>query len=161
MKFLKKDEIKIKNGGYLMSGNDAVTHTEFVRAQEQAHYWVLIAEELKGKNFKERKADKLSDVFDAVERKFAASSVVSFVDTKAIPEMKLTTQLKSEALDFMKVVGDNDVINQVNTKMQDFKVLKNFEEFGLFFEPGIVKLTKIYTVEEVIAAITAYVTATK
>ena len=38
--------------------------------------------------------------------------------------------------------------------MQQFKTLQDFETVGLFFDQGIVKLNKIYTVEEILNAVT-------
>ena len=52
--FVKKDQLGLVNGGYLVitEGEKAVTNEKFVDLQVQAHYLVTLAEKVKGSNFK-------------------------------------------------------------------------------------------------------------
>ena len=43
--------------------------------------------------------------------------------------------------------------DKVNGFLQEFNLLQEAEEFGLFFEDGIVKLEAIYTVDQITVAV--------
>jgi len=157
MKFLKKSEITLVNGGYLSASKDEspISHDGFVQAQNKAHYLVTLAANLVGKNFKAAKVDNFNDVVTQTVNQINSANVIEYQSTPTAPEMKLKNQLAEEALawiNFNKDISETDKINQA---MQEFNVLKDFEEFGLFFSEGIVRLNKIYTVAEILAAVKA------
>ena len=53
-------------------------------------------------------------------------------------------------LDFEKIKGQSD---RVNKMLQTFNIIDEFETFGLYFNTNeIVKLSKIYTIEEIVSA---------
>jgi hypothetical protein len=152
-KFLKVSEVKVANGGYLMSGtNDPVTNPEFVKAQEDAHYLVTLAGVLKGKDFKGKKADTLEDA-QAETAALLAKQSVEFVKVPNLKKGVTQTKLASEALAYMSSVGEKNNAEKINAFMQKFEILKDFEEFGLFFDEGIQKLNKIYTIAEILEAV--------
>jgi len=66
----------------------------------------------------------------------------------------LTKKLADEAMAFMTFQENSTKVDKVNSFLQQFSVLAEFEEFGLFFSEDIVKLNRIYTMDEVIEAVT-------
>ena len=50
---------------------------------------------------------------------------------------------------FMNFQKDSSRTDKVNNFLQQLAILKEFEDFGLFFVEDIVKLNKIYTLDEV------------
>lgn len=153
-KFLKASEVELINGGYV-SDKDGTpwTNEAFITAQKSAEYIVKFAELAKGKNFKSTKVDSLSDLRNEVEKSLEDTKV-SFVTVKKPSAGELTTKLKKEALDFINAVEGSDKTEKINNFLQSFTILKDFEDHGLFFEQGVVKLNKIYTLEEIIKAVT-------
>lgn len=153
--FLKKDGIQLLNGGYLSNkeGNP-VSNAEFVQAQQHAEFIVVFAAKAKGKDFKGKKADSLEDLRKEVQNLLSATKAVSFVDKPAAVKRPTTDKIAAEAMDFIKFQESSSKVDKVNNFLQQFKILKEFEDFGLFFEEDIVKLNKIYTMKEVIDAVT-------
>lgn len=152
--FLKKDQVKLVNGGYLSNLSEVpCTNPEFIEAQLHAEYIVTFANLAKGKNFKEQKADSLKDLEQEVSD-FLKTKEVEFVKVTKPTKGKLTSQLSEEALKFILDGESGDKAVKINKFLQQFVIIKDFEEFGLFFEEGIVKLNRIYTMEEIISAVT-------
>lgn len=153
--FLKKSEVKLLNGGYLSNGGgDPIYNYEFVRAQQSAEYIVEFAKAAKGKNFKCEKIDSLADVKAEVMKAIDAKRTTSFVDKPKEIKRPTTDKLAEEALAFVKFEEDSSRADKINNFMQQFTVLKDFEDHGLFFEPEIVKLNELYSLEDVINAVT-------
>lgn len=152
--FIKKEELQLINGGYLsnLEGNP-VHNSEFVYLQERAHYIATFAELAKGKDFKGKKADSIYDLKREVVDKLLKTQKVEFISSSKAPVQKLTEQLKSEAMAFLTFKEGDSKTDKINNFMQEFIYLKEFEEFGLFFGDDIVKLNKIYTVEEVLESL--------
>jgi len=144
------------NGGYLTSkeGATPVTNAAFVEAQKSAEYIMTFANLAKGKDFVGKKADSL-DVLKAAVQKELAQSATTFVAVPTKPAQKTTETLHKEAMAFLDFGKDLDKAEKINAFLQQFNILKEFEEFGLFFEEDIVKLNKIYTVAEIVAAVEA------
>jgi len=160
--FLKKEQLELINGGYLSSteSGQPVTNADFVQAQEKAHYVVTFAKVFKSKDLKGKTPDSLEDIITEVQNTLAEKDV-TYVTKAAKPAQELTDKLVKEALafvDFKKEEKNNDLINDF---MQQFNVLTDFETFGLFFENGIVKLPKIYTVAEILEAVTTCIDVIK
>jgi len=151
--FIKNTELELKNGNHLFVGENPVTNEEFVKCQKQAEYIITFAKLAKSKNFKDVKAYSLgqlrSEVMEALEEKD-----VKFVERPEKVDQTLTNKLTEEALSFINFKENCDKVDQINAFMQQFKVLRDFETVGLFFDQGIVKLNKIYTVEEILSAVT-------
>jgi len=150
--FLTQDKVELKNGNHLFHGENPVTNAEFVQAQKQAEYVIKFAELAKGKSFKDVKGYSLSqlrmDVMEALSEKNEV-----FVEKPTAVDQPLTKKLAEEAMSFMNFQENSNRADQVNAFMQKFKVLRDFETVGLFFDQGIVKLNKIYTVKEVLDAV--------
>jgi hypothetical protein len=152
--FLNITQLKLVNGGYLSNeDNKPVYHKEFVDLQNHAHYIITFANLAKTKNFKETKADSLlelrQEVFDFINK----TNKVIYVNTPEKPKLKLTDSLKEEALAFMEFNKEKNNVNKVNEFLQQFNLLEEAEEFGLFFEDNIVKLNNIYTIDNIIEAV--------
>ena len=156
--FLKAGAVSLMNGGYLSQteGEAPVTHAEFVTAQEQAAYVVRFAEMAKGKTFTATPVVDLAAFTADVQAAIAKdnSGTVKYVKAGDKPVSKLTDELKDEALAFLKFKETEGSSDRINDFLQKFNVLNDFESHGLFFEQGIVKLSRIYTMDEIKAAVT-------
>lgn len=152
--FLKKGEVQLINGGYLSNGEgDPVTNADFVACQERAHYIVTFAKHAKGKDFEGKEAHSLAEVKKAVAKELAKSAT-EYVAKPEKVKKKLTDELADEALAFMKYEEKSTKADKINAFLQDFNALKDFEDHGLFFTNGIVKLNKLYYVEDIVKAVT-------
>jgi hypothetical protein len=153
MKFLKQSEVKLVDGGYLVdSKKNPISNKDFEIAQQSAHYIVNFAKLAKTKNFTTTKVDTLEELKAEVTR-ILKDKTVKFVEAKN-PELgELNLKLKVEAMNFMEAVDNAEKAEKVNAFLQQFAILKEFQEFGLFFTEGIVKLDKIYSLEEIIEAV--------
>jgi len=156
--FLKKGEIKLINGGYLSdSKGNPVSNLDFVRAQEQAEFVVTFAEFAKGKDFKGKKADSLADLQKEVREFLYSTKPVTYIEKPKEVKRPVTESLAKEAMDFINFQEKSSVAEKVNNYMQRFNVLNDFETFGLFFDSGIVKLNKIYTIKEIQEAVNSVI----
>lgn len=152
-KFLKKSELQLVNGGYLVNKEETpVNNAEFVSAQRHAEYIVTFASLAKGKDFVGKKADTLEALEAEVKKVLSAKKQV-FVEGPKESKGKLTESLAKEAMEFLNFKKDSSKADKINEFLQQFTVISEFETFGLFFEEDIVKLEKIYTMEEVIEAV--------
>lgn len=159
--FLKSNELSLENGGYLTNvkglkkGEEGspVSNKEFIEVQKHAEYVVTLAEAAKGKDFKGKKADSIEDLKAEVYKKLNETQAVEFV--KAPKEIKRPThdKLKEEALAFLDFEKEKDHSEKVNKFLQQFVLLHEFETHGLFFDSGIAKLNKIYTMKDVTKAV--------
>jgi hypothetical protein len=61
----------------------------------------------------------------------------------------MTEKLALEAFSFMAFAGESSKVEKVNNYLASFKAIYEFEKFGLFFEEDIIKLDKIYTMQEI------------
>lgn len=150
MQFLKKSEVKLINGGYLSNSSDApVANKQFVEKQNQARFLDLLSQKVKGANFKPTEVANFSSIVAAVKGEINKEKVVKYVDAPKEPVRKLTDGLAAEALAWVGHQEDKTKAEKINSALQQFNVLAEFEEFGLFFTSGVVKLEKIYTIEDV------------
>jgi hypothetical protein len=153
--FLKKGELQLINGGYLSDkkGNP-VNNAEFVKVQQHAEYVVTFAEFAKGKSFVDKKADSLADLQKEVREFLYSTKPVEYVTSPEEVARPLTQGLAKEALAFIEYQENSSKATKINNFLQKFNVLNDFEKFGLFFEQGITKLNRIYTLEEIKTAVT-------
>lgn len=153
--FLKKEQVQLVNGGYLSNNEEKpVFNQAFVDAQKRAEYIVTFAEMAKDKDFVGKKADSLEDLQKAVAKALEAKKT-KFVEGPEAPEKSLTKKLADEALAFMTYEKDVNKADKINNFLSEFEVINEFESFGLFFEEDIVKLNKIYTMQEIVDAVKA------
>tara|TARA_B110000285_G_scaffold234671_1_gene312467 strand:+ start:1090 stop:1587 length:498 start_codon:yes stop_codon:yes gene_type:complete len=152
--FNKAVDVVLLNGGYVSNKTTKkpITHAGFVAAQNKAHYLVTLAARMKGKTFSATKVDDINALSDAVKSELAAETSHEFIAVKAATKGKLSLQLAAEALAFCGDQKDQGEAEALNERMQEFKVLVEFEAEGLFFKKGISKLSNIYTVKEITKA---------
>ena len=154
MMFLKTKDLSLKNGGYLVTGKDVpVTHAQFVSSQRRAHYLVTLSKEVKKASFETKAPDSFISIVEKVAKSFVNQDYV-YKELSEKPVRKITDSLKNEALEWLNFKGKKKASKKINRLMQEFNILKDFEEFGLYFSEGLVKLNAIYTIEEVLEAIT-------
>lgn len=152
-KFLKKAELQLVNGGYVTDKKGIpVTNEEFIKAQLAAEYIITYSQIAEKKDFVGKKADTIDSVV-AETNELLYNKKIKFVETPEEIARPVQNSLMLEALSFISFQKDVSKTDKINEFMQQFIVLKDFEEFGLFFEEGIVKLNKIYTVEEITEAV--------
>ena len=156
--FVKKEELTLVNGGYVVTGKNEtpVYNEQFITVQKHAEWVVTFAEKAKGKDFVGKQADSIADV-KAEVIKALASKGVEYVKGPKNVKQDLTEKLKEEALAFIKFQGESSKTEKINKFLQQFNVIQEFEEFGLYFEEDICKLNKIYTIEEIVAAVTSVI----
>lgn len=154
MEFIKKSDLKLENGGYLFnSKGEPVSNEQFVNAQRRAHYLVKLAEATKGKDYVGKKADSFVDTVNSVVKAINSEEVVEYVGKVSEPKMELKDKLAEEALAWIKFDKDSSKAKRVNEAMQQFNVIKQFEDFGCFFSSGVVKLDAIYTIDQILKAV--------
>ena len=153
-KFVKKSELQLLNGGYLSDKDEnPIINAEFVAAQKRAEYVVTFAKHAKNKDFVGKETDSLAECKADVAKELEELNKVEFVKAPKKVVKKLSDQLADEAIAFMNWEEKSTKVEKINAFLTDFRVLKDFEDYGLFFEDGIVKLNKIYTIEDVTKAV--------
>ena len=165
--FLESKGIEIKKGYLSVAGKDMnpVSNDEFIKAQLHAEYIIAFAKEAKGKDFKGSEPVSLEAIKLKVTKALNDKSVVNFVSKPAKVALPTQNKLAKEALSFMKFTEETSKVDKINAFLTKFEVIAEFEGFedeetgevlagGLFFIPGIVKLNKIYTMKEIIKAVT-------
>ena len=156
--FLKSGELSLENGGYLTSKDGKpVSNAEFQAVQKHAEYVVTLAETAKGKDFKGRKADSFEELAKEVARKLSATETIEFVKGPKAIKRTTTDALKKEALAFLDFQKEEDDSKKINEFLQQFAIINEFETHGLFFTSDISKLNKIYTMKDVIDAVTSMI----
>lgn len=153
--FVKKEELTLVNGGYVVTKEKEtpVFNTEFIAVQKHAEWVVTFAEKAKGKDFVGKVPDSIESVKEEV-RKALSSKGVEYVKAPKKVKQDLTEKLQEEALAFIKYQGESSKTEKINKFLQQFNIIQEFEEFGLYFEEDICKLNKIYTIEEIVKAVT-------
>ena len=156
--FVKKEELALVNGGYVVTGKNEtpVYNEQFITVQKHAEWVVTFAEKAKGKDFVGKVPDSIESVKEEV-RKALSSKGVEYVKAPKKVKQDLTEKLQEEALAFIKYQGESSKTEKINKFLQQFNIIQEFEEFGLYFEEDICKLNKIYTIEEIVAAVTAVI----
>lgn len=156
--FVKKEELTLVNGGYVVTGKNEtpVYNEQFITVQKHAEWVVTFAEKAKGKDFVGKVPDSIESVKEEV-RKALSSKGVEYIKAPKKVKQDLTEKLQEEALAFIKYQGESSKTEKINKFLQQFNIIQEFEEFGLYFEEDVCKLNKIYTIEEIVAAVTAVI----
>ena len=141
------------NGYLVNTKNEPVSNAEFISAQVRAHYIVSLAEATKGKDYIGKKADSFLKTVDEVVESINSVKAVKYVGDVEEPTMKLKDQLAQEALSWIKYDKDSSAAKRIDSAMQQFNIIKDFEDFGLFFSSGVEKVSKIYTIEDILEAV--------
>lgn len=154
--FLKKSELGLINGGYLVevATSKPVSNKEFVARQTEAHYLVSLAGKVGSADLKGKKATTFDELVKQVQSELADKTKKYVTAPEAVKTPTLDA-LQKEAMAWLEAQKGGNVTDKVNNILQKFNLIADFEEFGLFFnDADIVKLDKIYTMEEIIAAVT-------
>ena len=152
--FLTSSEVFVVKG-YLSNNAKKVSpifNKAFVDVQKYAEYIITFAEKAKGKDFVGKQADSLADLRAEVYKSLSKNAT-EYVKAPEKVEKALHKQLADEALAFINYDKKLDKVSKVNKFLQQFNVVQEFEEVGLFFEQDIVKLNKIYSISEVVSAV--------
>ncbi|MCK9429283.1 MAG: hypothetical protein M0R17_04715 [Candidatus Omnitrophica bacterium] len=158
--FIKQGELKLIGSGYLVnSKEEPVTNSEFVYAQKQAEFVVVLAEKAKGKDFKGKDADSMSALKDEVWNLLNGNKTRAYITAPTAPKRSTTEKLKEEALAFIGYQEDVEKTEKVNNFLNKFNSIAELEDFGLYFsQPDQpVKLNKIYTIKEIVASVTSVI----
>lgn len=149
-KFIKKGELQLINGGYLVDANEnPVTNVAFIAAQIRAEFIVKFAEATKGQDFEGKKPADLEEIRSNVLKALTQTQQTEFFKAPEKPQTDTLDTLVKDALAFITHSEETDKTSQLNAFMQEFNIIHEFEEFGLFFVPGIVKLNSIYTIDDI------------
>lgn len=156
--FVKKSDLTLVNGGYVVSGEKQtpVFNADFIAAQKHAEWVVTLAEKAKGKDFEGKVAYTIAEL-KADARKALGNNGVEYVPSPKKVKYELTDKLKKEAMDFINNDKETSKVAKVNEFLQQFNTIQEFEEFGLYFEEDICKLNKVYTIEEIVSAVTSVI----
>ena len=152
--FVKSSDLQLVNGGYCVTGKEQtpVYNADFVTVQKHAEWVVTFAEKAKGKNFEGTKPDSIADI-KAEVAKALSDKKVQYVTPPTVVKQELTDKLQAEAMAFIKFNGETSKTEKINEFLQQFNIIQEFEEFGLYFVEDICKLNKIYTIKEIVVAV--------
>jgi hypothetical protein len=153
--FLKSSDLSLNPAGYLIAttADKPVTHAAFVEQQKRAHYVVKLSAALEGKNFKACKIDDLDAIVRKVQKEIDATDVRNYVTPPSKPTSKVNDEIVQFALDYAAYGDDKAKADRINTFMQTFNAVNAIQEVGDYFQEGLVKLNKIYTIAEVLEAV--------
>lgn len=151
--FVKKGQLVLVNGGYLVTGKEEtpVFNEDFFLAQKAAEWVVTFAEKAKGKDFIGKEPDSLEDLVREIEKALGESDT-QYVKMPEQVKTELSDKLQQEALAFIKYDTEVAKTEKINAFLQQFNIIQEFEEFGLYFEEDICKLKRIYTIKEIVDA---------
>lgn len=155
MEFLKNTDLDLNPAGYLVSktSKKPVKHVDFIEQQKKAEYVVKLADAIKGKTFKAGKLDDLEAIKKEVRDAIGKTAQNKYVDDPSKPKSDVKDQLVKYALDFVQYSEDKSKADKVNEFMNQFNSINDVEQVGEYFDEGLVKLSKIYTISEILAAV--------
>lgn len=157
MKFIKKDQLELVNGGYVVEKGteNPVFHSEFLEKQREAHALIMLSQKVKGADFKGTKPVRFEDLVRQVTDEIQTSNVKQYVSEPNKPEMLVTDNLQKEAMSWLNFETDKTTVQKVNKILQKFNIINEFEEFGLYFSTdNISKLNNIYSMQQITEAVT-------
>ena len=157
MQFLTTNKLELNAAGYLVSNDQPVTHAQFVAEQKNAEYICKLADAIKGKKFKADKVDDLASIKAEIRASINATRSYTYEAVPAEPTSKIKDELTQFALDFDKFQDEKGNVEKVNSLMQQFNTIKDIETVGDYFSEGVVKLNKIYSIDEILSAVKATV----
>lgn len=157
--FLTASQLVLNKAGYLTDGTNPVTHPVWVEQQQKAHYIVSLAKALEGKTFKAAKLDDLEAIKASVRKTIAEAAIVEFVASPSKPVSAVNEEMVKYALDFANFEKEKSNVAQINEFMQQFNQIYAVEQTGDYFFEGLVKLQKIYTVNEILEAVKSNIVA--
>ncbi len=155
MEFLTSENLSLNPAGYLINSttNKPVTHSDFVSQQKNAEYIVKLADAIKNKNFTCDKVDNLEEIKANVLASINAKNVKEYISAPSKPVSKANEELVKFALDFATYEEDKSKVETINKLMAQFDSIEAVESVGDYFSEGLVKLNKIYSIDEILAAV--------
>lgn len=156
MEFLKAKELKLNEAGYLVSTvtGKPVNNNSYYKQQKAAEYVVKLAEKIKNKNFRQVNIDCLDQVKKELTEELSKRQSYVYVDQPSEPKSKVFDDLVNYALKFSSIEDEKLKVNQINENMNEFNTIFDVENVGEYFTQEIVKLNKIYTINEILNAVT-------
>jgi hypothetical protein len=156
MEFLKAKELKLNEAGYLVSAvtGKPINNNSYYKQQKAAEYVVKLAEKIKDKNFKQVNVDCLDQVKKELTEELSTRQSYVYVNQPSEPKSKVFDDLVNYALKFSSFEDEKLKTNQINENMNEFNTIYDVENVGEYFNQEIVKLNKIYTIKEILNAVT-------
>lgn len=153
--FLKTTDLGLNPANYLINKKTGlpVNHSDFVSAQNAAHYIVLLSKAIKDKNFTCDKVDNLEEIKASVLASINSKNVKEYVKTPSKPSSKTIDELVKYATDFVDYQDSVEESEKINKIMAQFDSIEAVESVGDYFSEGLVKLNAIYTIKEILAAV--------
>lgn len=150
-------DLKISKAGYLVTNDKNETpvyHAEFVAEQQEANFRVLLAAATKGKTFSAGKTDDLAAIVAQV-RASIGNNTKTYVAAPAKPKSTVLDTIIAEQLALAGYHTDNDKVSRVNAEMQAYNAVATVEEVGDYFTEKAVRLSAIYDIATITAAVTS------
>lgn len=146
MKFLRKNQVELQKNYLFEKNGNPVANKELKVLFEKIEQMEKLATKVKNNNFAKTKTFK--DLILELESEKNENNVKYFNSVENIT-LELTNKLAEESFLWAKNQRENEFIDVLNNAMQNFNKLNEFEEIGLYFEEGMMKINKFYTIEDV------------
>lgn len=157
MEFIKNGDASLLTGGYLVKkGTETpIYHAEFVAKQKDAHAMILLANKVSKSDMVGKKAVTIESLQAEVAKELSATAQKTYLSPVSEPHMPTRAGLAEEALAWLKFEKNKTQVDKTNALLQKFNIISEYEEFGLYFgTEEIVKLNAIYTMDQIIEALT-------
>ena len=159
--FVKQPNLQLVNGGYLVvvTGKEKeevpVCNERFIEAQLEAKWIISMTDVASKEDFTKCDGPTKKELVDKIINETAKLITGKKTEYLKLPDQNITPitiALRHEALNFIENKKEIELVDEINNFMQQFNIIKEFEEFGLYFDEGICKLDKIYTIEDIVNA---------
>ena len=154
MEFLKLVDVKLNEAGYLVSvkTDKPVNNEAFVNAQNEAHLFVSIANECKGKKFKADAVSVFANIVDKVKKSLSEEAVYEYETAPKKPDLSIADKIAAEGVAFAEFEGKRSKASKVNRLLAQFEAIRKTEQVGEYFEEGVVNLKKLYSIDDLVTA---------
>ena len=105
--------------------------------------------------------DSLDAIMTEVRNSISASTKVSYISSPTKPTSSVNEEMVNFALNFAKYEDEKIQAEKLNEIMQQFNKINDLEKIGDFFQEGLVKLNKVYSIAEIQEAVVSYAESTK
>lgn len=141
--------------GYLTNGEDMkpIYNQEFVDAQLEGAQICFVADNLKGKDFSDHETLDVNKHIISALYDYCTVKDYKYTETPKKVKTPVQDSLAKEAMLFHNNFQETTLQNKINKRMQSFNILKDFEENGLYFDEGIVKLERLVTTTDIVEAL--------
>ena len=154
MEFLKLVDVKLNEAGYLVSTqtNKPVNNEAFVNAQNEAHLFVSIANECKGKKFKADAVSVFANIVDKVKKSLSEEAIYEHETAPKKPDLSIADKIAAEGIAFAQFEGKQSKASKVNKLLAQFEAIRKTEQVGEYFVEGVVNLKKLYSIDDLVTA---------